>query len=651
MTRRLLVGLMLIAGTIGGWVLPGHGQATRAVHVAVDAGKPGAAIPSGLFGVFFEDINFAADGGLYPERIKNRSFEFPEPLMGWSRAERGGAKGTLLAIERRQSSDGANRHYLRITADAAGAGFGAANEGFRGIGVAAGDVYRLSIRARRVGDGPRTIRATLDGHDGQALATADLEGLSGEWRDIAVDLTPAASDVKATFAMLLTVPGAVEVDTVSLFPRRTWKNRPAGLRADLVQLLDGLKPGFIRFPGGCIVEGRHLETRYQWKSTIGPVDERRLIVNRWNTENEHKAPDYFQSFGLGFFEYFQLSEDLGAKPLPILNCGMACQFNSSELAAMDTLDEYIQDALDLIEFANGASTTPWGRKRAAMGHPAPFNLTMIGIGNEQWGPQYAERFAAFSKVLRAKYPRIALVASSGPDPDGARFEFLWSEMRAQGADFVDEHYYRAPEWFLSQVHRYDKYPRTGPKVFAGEYAAHTKGTRRNNTEAALAEAAMLTGIERNADVVQMASYAPLFGHVDAWQWRPNLIWFDNLHAFGTPSYYVQQIFGANRGTHVLPMELTDAGPVVGSASLDRARSEAIVKLVNPSGDAQPIVLTIAGLPRASEVRVTTLGGEPEAENTLEQPTAVAPQSATAHVTAGVIEYTLAPHTLALLRVR
>ena len=243
------------------------------------------------------------------------------------------------------------------------------------------------------------------------------------------------------------------------------------------------------------------------------------------------------------------------------------------------------------------------------------------------------------------------MASSGPDPDGARFEFLWSEMRAQGADFVDEHYYRAPEWFLSQVHRYDKYPRTGPKVFAGEYAAHTKGTRRNNTEAALAEAAMLTGIERNADVVQMASYAPLFGHVDAWQWRPNLIWFDNLHAFGTPSYYVQQIFGANRGTHVLPMELADAGPVVGSASLDRARGEAIVKLVNPSGDAQPIVLTIAGLPRASEVRVTTLGGEPEAENTLEQPTAVAPQSATAHVTAGVIEYTLAPHTLALLRVR
>ena len=651
MTRRLWMASVVMIGTLSPWTLAGHGQVSGGVQVAVDAGKPGAAIPAALFGIFFEDINFAADGGLYPERIKNRSFEFPEPLMGWPRAERGGAKGTLLAIERRQAADGGNRHYLRITAEAPGAGFGATNEGFRGIGAARGETYRLSLRARRVAEGPGSLRVTLDGRDGQLLSSVTLEGLTSEWRDFAAELTPNATDARATLSVLVTAPGAVELDTVSLFPRRTWKDRPGGLRADLVQLLDGLKPGFIRFPGGCIVEGRHLETRYEWKKTIGPVDDRRLIVNRWNTENEHKAPDYFQSFGLGFFEYFQLSEDLGAEPLPIVNCGMACQFNSSELASMDTLDEYIQDALDLVEFANGPVTSRWGRMRADMGHPAPFNLKMIGIGNEQWGPQYAERFAAFAKVLRAQHPGIALVASAGPDPDGARFDFLWSQMREQGADFVDEHYYRPPEWFLSQVHRYDKYPRTGPKVFAGEYAAHTKGTRRNNTEAALAEAAMLTGIERNADVVQMSSYAPLFGHVDAWQWRPNLIWFDNLNAFGTPSYYVQQIFATNRGTHVLPIDVANPGPVVGSASLDRASGEVIVKLVNPSGETLPIVLTVAGLPRAGEVRVTTLRGEPEVENTLELPTAVVPRTGTARAEGGVVQYSLLPHTVAVLRVR
>ncbi len=247
---------------------------------------------------------------------------------------------------------------------------------------------------------------------------------------------------------------------VSLFPKATWKNRPNGLRKDLVQLLADMKPGFIRFPGGCIVEGRTLPNRYQWKNTIGEPANRKLIINRWNTEFAHRlTPDYFQSYGLGFYEYFLLAEDIGAQPLPIMNCGMACQFNSSELVPMENLDPYIQDVLDLIEFANGPVTGKWGKIRAEMGHPAPFNLKMVGVGNEQWGPQYIERYAAFASAIKKQYPDIKLVSGAGPSPDGRLFDYSWSELRKLNADLIDEHYYRSPDWFRQNASRYDKYDR------------------------------------------------------------------------------------------------------------------------------------------------------------------------------------------------
>jgi len=365
-----------------------------------------------------------------------------------------------------------------------------------------------------------------------------------------------------------------------------------------------MKPGFIRFPGGCIVEGHELETRYQWKKTVGNVEDRQLNINRWNTEFPHKnAPDYFQSYGLGFYEYFLLAEDIGAEPLPILNCGMACQFNSCELVPLDALDPYIQDVLDLIEFANGAATTKWGKLRADMGHPAPFNLKLVGVGNEQWGTQYVDRLKIFMKVLNEKHPEIIFVGGSGPSPDGKDFDYLWKEMRELKVKMVDEHYYRSPEWFLQNASRYDSYDRKGPKVFAGEYAAHDKDGKdsesRNTWKSALAEAALMTGLERNAEVVHMASYAPLFGNVDAWQWRPDLIWFDNLKVVATPNYYVQKLFSTNAGTDVVSA-LVDGKPLAGqdslyaSSTIDSNTSELVVKLVNVAKKPASLNLLIEG---------------------------------------------------------
>ena len=574
---------------------------TRNINVQVD--KPGAAVPKTLFGLFFEDINFGADGGLYPERVKNRSFEFPNPMMGWKQLDRGDSKGQLYIFDHGSVNDVPNSHYLRIKSSGSGNGFGVSNEGFRGIGVQKGAEYRFSVRARRFESAPVQLRVQIE--DGsRVLGETQFVVSTNAWKNYTATLQASDTSSKSHLNLLVDGNGSVDVDLISLYPRDTWQNRPNGLRADLVQLLKDMKPGVLRFPGGCIVEGRYLDQRYQWKTTIGDLDERRLIINRWNTEfNWRSTPDYFQSFGLGYYEYFQLSEDIGAEPLPILNCGMACQFNSSELAPLEDLDHFIQDAIDLIEFANSPATTKWGRIRAQMGHPKPFNLKMIGVGNEQWGPQYVERYEAFAKVLKQKYPNISLVTSAGPSPDGERFDFLWQKMRELKADLIDEHYYMAPQWFRENSGRYDNYSRTGPKVFAGEYAAQSVGIaspdNRNNWECALSEAAFITGLERNSDVVRMSSYAPLFGHVDAWQWTPNMIWFDNLRSYGTPNYYVQKLFSVNKGTRRLPI-VVDGSPKNGqgdlftSAALDESTGEVIVKLINTSSGKKETRINLAG---------------------------------------------------------
>ena len=630
--------------------------------IRIQADKPGAMINPAMWGIFFEDINFGADGGLYAELVKNRSFNFPDPLMGWFKISPSLAKGEW-SIGDQDPFDKTNPRYLRLRSEAQ-APFGACNEGFRGMGLRAGEAYDFSVRIRGHEGAPK-VAVELVGSDGTTLASAPLEGISSSWTLIKITLRPNDTDPRSRLTVILEGQGAVDLDLVSLFPQRTWKNRSGGLRADMVQLLADLKPGFLRFPGGCIVEGSDLSKRYQWKNTLGPVESRKLVINRWNYEFKHRpTPDYFQSFGLGFFEYFQLCEDLGAEPLPILNCGMACQFNSGELCPMDQLDTYIQDALDLVEFANGPVASTWGAKRAALGHAEPFRMKMLGIGNEQWGPQYIERLARFSKVLKEKYPDIALIASAGPLPDDERFHYLWPKFRELNADIVDEHCYANPAWFFANARRYDHYDRNGPKVFFGEYAAQSVAMvstkNRNTLECALAEAAFMTGLERNADVVRLASYAPLFANTEAWQWTPNLIWVNSLGLHATPNYYVQQLFSRNRGDFVLPVKLdglekSTAGmqKLYASATRDDTTGEIILKVVNSGTTGEPVEIKLAGLlPAASEVKVTTLAGDDyDQVNSMDRPGQISPVETKFKNSAANFTYTIAARSMTVLRIK
>jgi alpha-N-arabinofuranosidase len=633
-----------------------------AATIEVQVNKPGAKINSAMWGIFFEDINFGADGGLYAELVKNRSFEFPDPLMGWSKISPSLAKGQL-SVRTDAPFNAANPHYLRIESEVK-APFGVSNEGFRGMGVRRGEAYNFSAQIRAVSSSP-IVSLQLYGEDGTLLDAVQLKDFSADWKKYTAVLHPKDTDAKAHLCVLLEGEGAVDIDMVSLFPERTWKNRPGGLRADMVQALADLHPGFLRFPGGCIVEGSVLERRYQWKNTIGPIEERKLLINRWNYEFLHRpTPDYFQSFGLGFFEFFQLCEDIGAEPLPILNCGMACQFNSGELCPLDQLDTYIQDALDLIEFANGATNTTWGAKRAAMGHSEPFNMKMLGVGNEQWGQQYIDRYAKFAAVLKAKYPEIKLISAAGPDPADERFKFAWSKLRELNADIVDEHSYAKPEWFFSNTHRYDNYDRNGPKVFMGEYAAQSVAIvstkNRNNWECALSEAAYLTGLERNADVVRMASYAPLFANTEAWQWTPNLIWCDSLHLYGTPNYYVQQLFSRNRGDVILPTQLSgiqetsaQVQRLYASATRDDRAGEVIVKVVNPGNDAIEAKINLAGVSQVEPegVAIVLAGSNLKDVNSMEQPKKISPVESKFDKVASNFTYSFQPHSMTVLRIK
>ena len=647
-TMFLSIGMALIAQTN---------------EMIIQTKKVGAEIQPTMYGLFFEDINYAADGGLYAELIKNRSFEFPQNLMGWK------TFGNISL-----QNDGPferNPHYVRLSDPGhSHKRTGLQNEGFFGMGIKAGEEYRFSVWARLPeGSNSSKIHVELINPvsmgEHQALTGKEVVIDSKDWKKYQVILKSETTEPKAELRIFLRSEGCVDLEHISLFPVDTWKGHENGLRKDLAQALYDTKPGVFRFPGGCIVEGTDLDTRYDWKKSVGQVENRPLNENRWHYTFQHRYfPDYYQSYGLGFYEYFLLSEELGAEPLPIVSCGLACQFQNREAhahVAVCDLDSYIQDALDLIEFANGDTNTKWGKVRAEMGHPAPFNLKYIGIGNEQWGPEYPERLAPFITAIRKAYPQIKIIGSSGPDSEGKQFDYLWPEMKKLKVDLVDEHFYRPESWFLEQGARYDNYDRKGPKVFAGEYACHGRGKKWNHYNAALLEAAFMTGLERNADIVHMATYAPLFAHVDGWQWRPDMIWFDNMSSVRTASYYVQQLYAHNKGTNTLTLTMNKRNVtgaegqngLFASAVWDKDNQEYIVKVANTSADSQPVSLNFSGLGKKEQLsngKVIKLNSPcPDAENTLENPDLIKPQESTVSIDGNVFTANIEPQTFVIYK--
>ena len=609
-------------------------------QLTVQANKPGATIQPTMYGIFFEDINFGADGGLYAEMVQNRSFEFPTRLMGWNAFGNVQVGGVRPAFDR-------NPHYV-VLGDSGHIEkrTGLENRGFFGMGFKKGMRYDFSVYARLHdgGSAPARIRVELVNADNNSITRQRITIDSREWKKYTASLTSDVTEHKGLMRIFLETAEGVDLDHVSLFPSDNWN----GLRADLVKALADLHPGIFRFPGGCIVEGTDLNTRYQWKNSVGQVENRPLNENRWNYTFAHRMyPNYFQTYGLGFYEFFILSEEIGAEPLPVVSCGLACQFqNKTDDAhvAVDDLQPYIDDALDLIEFANGSTDTKWGKLRADMGHPAPFNLKQIGVGNEQWGELYPPRLEKFVKAIRARYPDIKICGTSGPSADGNDFDYGWKEMKRLKVDLVDEHYYKPPQWFLDNAGRYDNYDRKGPKVFAGEYAAHGDG-EYNNWEAALSEAAFMTGLERNADVVWQATYAPLFAHVEGWQWKPDLIWFDNLQVARSANWYVQMLYGVYKGTNVL--RLTEDGqPVEGkdglyaSAVFDKGTQKRYVKVANVLDNSQQIEITCKGMKNVGTVECVSLTGEKNAQNLVGKPEAIKPIKATVTASGNKIAITI-----------
>ena len=518
--------LILLTCTIAPSVLV---QAQKSV-VEVDASAQGTPISRILWGIFFEEINHAGDGGIYAELVRNRSFEdAPIPQL-WTLVGDDTSK-SRITIDTSHPLNVHNTRSLRWEIHEGSPSVSVVNEGYSGIAVQKGKRYRLSLYARCDHRFRGELHVSLQAANGEVYARHQVRGIGAEWKRFAATLTSRATDPKARLVITATSPGTIWLDMVSLMPEDTFKGRSNGLRKDLAQMLADLQPSFVRFPGGCFVEGDRLSNALRWRDTLGDIAER---PSRWCVWG------YTTTQGLGLHEYLQMCEDLGAEPLLVVNCGMACQFRSGEVVPMDALDEWIEDALAAIEYAIGPPTSKWGALRAKNGHPKPFPLRFVEVGNENFGPAYEERYARFYDAIKARFPQIQIIANS--------------PVRSRPMDVLDEHYYSSPEWFISQANRYDRYDRNGPKIFVGEYAV-TQHCGTGNLRAAIAEAAFMTGMERNGDVVVMAAYAPLFVNVHARHWNPDLICFDSSRVYGTPSYYVQKLFSNYRGTHVLPMKV------------------------------------------------------------------------------------------------
>jgi alpha-L-arabinofuranosidase len=646
------------------------GALAQQTTVTVQASQPGKPISPDLFGVFFEDLNYAADGGLYAELIQNRSFEYSpteqsdwHPLKCWELQKRGDGDGSIGVAAVRPIHEN-NPTYALLTVRKPGEGVGIANNGFDGIPLTAGETYEASFWAYQAymgvmwgrGDNskPMPVTLRLETKSGEVLAEAKMQVLGREWRKLNARMQPARTVSDARLVLLAHEQGALCIDMVSLFPQKTFRNRANGLRADLAQAIADLKPRFMRFPGGCLVHGSGIHRYYDWKKSIGPVEQRRAQSNNpWG---------YHQTLGLGYFEFFQFCEDIGARPLPVVTAGVCCQHAGSspgrgqEGLPMAEMPGYIQDVLDLVEWANGPATSKWGALRAAAGHPEPFGLKYVGVGNEDAiTPLFKERFKMIFEAMKQKHPEITVVGTVGPFASGEDYDNGWAFARELKIPVVDEHYYVAPQWFWDNLQRYDTYDRDSARVYVGEYAAHDRDKRCSTLRSAIAEAAGMTAFERNGDVVSFASYAPLLARRNHTQWHPDMIYFTGTDVYPTANYYAQQLFGRNSGDKYLPtLVAPENKPVTLAASAvrDSKSGDLIVKIVNGASVPTALRIDLAGLDarELKAVRTVLTGPSADAFNEDGKPPVVKP--ATEEVTLKPsFDYEAPASSLVVFRIR
>jgi alpha-N-arabinofuranosidase len=620
--------------------------------------RGGKKISPDLFGLFFEDINYSADGGLYAELVQNRSFEYsptdkPEwnPFSFWEYITPGFSYGSI-SVETNNPVHPNNPHYvvLNIEHVGDGGGVGIKNYGFDGIVIRAGDKYNLSLFLSQLTPEPVSISVSLQNRKGKIIAESSFSTSVRDWKKYATSLISTESNDSATLVILATTKGKLALDVISLFPEKTFRNRENGMRPDLAQLLEDMKPKFIRFPGGCLAHGDGLGNMYRWKNTIGPLEERIEQKNIWN---------YHQTAGLGYFEYFQFCEDIGAKPVPILPAGVSCQNSGGtwriggtgqKAIPMNEMADYIQEVLDLIEWANGPVSSTWGAKRAAAGHSASFNLQYIGIGNEdKITPEFEERFKMIYTAVKAKHPEITVIGTVGPGQDGDDFTKGWKFANQLSLPVVDEHYYCAPEWFMGNLHRYDTYPRNATKVYLGEYASW--GNKLSN---AITEALYLISLERNGDVVKMSSYAPLFAKKGFTQWKTDMIYFDNVKICPSINYYVQKLFSTNQGDfyfdRIIAKDERDS-TLAASCVKDSRTGDIILKLVNVGKDPGTMKINLSGFKNlVPDAEKTVLTGNADDENTFENSANVVPQ-VSAYKVSSKFEYSVPSMSLTVLRIK
>jgi alpha-L-arabinofuranosidase len=628
MNGTLASASLLLAAALAA---PAQSNAPLKAIVTIHADGVRKPVSPTLYGIFFEDINYAADGGLYAEMVQNRSFDYYAtpgfgkdltPTYAWEGVQRG-ARQAELKVQIASPFHPYNPNYGAVTIKGDTGEAGIVNTGYDGgMSVQAGALYDLSLYARWQGGDAAPLRVALETTNGTVLASAALPAPGANWSKHELTLAPSQTERKARLVITTATSGVLSLDMVSLFPRDTFKGRKNGLRKDLAQAIADLKPAILRFPGGCLVHGTGLDNAYRWKETVGDVTQRRAKWNRWG---------YHQTFGLGYFEYFQFCEDVGASPLPILPVGVSCGFAKPfEIAREEQLQEMIQDAIDLVEFANGSPGTKWGRVRTEMGHSRPFNLEYLGLGNEENDTAtFRELFPRFVKALRRQHPEIKLVGTSGLGWQTPLFDL----MERNGVDISDEHYYMPPEWFIENIGRFDRVERGRTKIFVGEYASN--GNRQFN---AVAEAAYLTGLERNSDLVVMGAYAPLLSRYNFSQWpRANLIWFDSDSVVLTPSYHVQRMFSTHLGDRYLSntvqfaagSNLDGKAPVLAvSPTLAEKSGLLFIKIANPQDVPVNVNFSLAGFAQVKpQAKCVQLAAPKDAANSREQPANVAPVTA------------------------